>query len=159
MAETMEKIAATHGEAFYRGELAEAMAAHARANGAAHTVADFAGHTNDWVTPLALDYGGATVHQIPPNGQGIAALMALGILRSFDLAALPPDSVASQHLQIEAMKLAFADAYRYVSDPRTMEVTATALLDPAYLASRARLIDRKRAQDFGPGDPPRGGTV
>ena len=124
------------------------------AHGAAHTLADFADHAIDWVTPLALDYGGATVHEIPPNGQGIAAQMALGILRSFDLAALPPDSVACQHLQIEAMKLAFADAYRYVSDPRTMEVSPAALLDPAYLASRARLIDPKRAQDFGPGKPP-----
>jgi len=159
MAATMEKIAATRGEAFYRGELAEAMTAHARASGAAHTVADFAAHTLDWVSPLALDYDGATVHEIPPNGQGIAAQMALGILRSFDLAALPPDSVASQHLQIEAMKLAFADAYRYVSDPRTMEVTAAALLDPDYLAARARLIDRQHAQDFGHGDPPKGGTV
>ena len=159
MAATMEKIAATRGEAFYRGELAEAMATHAQANGAVHTRADFARHTIDWVAPLGLDYGDATVHEIPPNGQGIAAQMALGILRSFDLAALPPDSVASQHLQIEAMKLAFADAYRYVSDPRTMEVTTAALLNPDYLATRARLIDRKRAQNFGHGDPPKGGTV
>jgi gamma-glutamyltranspeptidase/glutathione hydrolase len=111
------------------------------------------------VTPLALDYRGATVHEIPPNGQGIAAQMALGILRSFDLAALPPDSVASQHLQIEAMKLAFADAYRHVGDPLTMRVSAAGLLDADYLAARARLIDPQRAQDFGAGDPPKGGTV
>jgi gamma-glutamyltranspeptidase/glutathione hydrolase len=159
LAATMETIAATGGDAFYRGALAEAMVAHARAHGAAHALADFAEHAADWVAPLALDYRGVHVHEIPPNGQGIAAQMALGILRSFDLAALPPDSVASQHLQIEAMKLAFADAHRYVSDPRTMEVTAAALLDPDYLAARARRIDRARAQDFGPGDPPRGGTV
>ena len=95
----------------------------------------------DWVEPLALDFAATTVHEIPPNGQGIAALMALGILRAFDLDSLAPDSVESQHLQIEAMKLAFADAYRYVSDPRTMEFTPAALLDPDYLASRARLID------------------
>src|SRR4029453_6419380 len=101
----------------------------------------------------------APLHGIPPNGQGIAALIAFGILREFDLSSLPPDSLESQHLQIEAMKLAFADAYRYVSDPRTMEFPPSALLGPSYLASRARLIDRKRAQDFGPGDPPRGGTV
>src|SRR4029434_4618261 len=85
--------------------------------------------------------------------------MALGILKSFDLRALAPDSVASQHLQIEAMKLAFADAHRYVSDPRTMTIHAAAMVDPAYLASRARLIDPKRAQNFGPGKPPTGGTV
>jgi len=159
MARTLESIAATRGNAFYRGELAAAMVAHARAHGALHTTADFAEHTLDWVEPLGLEYGGATVHEIPPNGQGIAALMALGILRSFDLGSLPPDSVESQHLQIEAMKLAFADAHRYVSDPRTMQVAPSAMLDPGYLGSRARLIDRKRAQDFGPGDPPRGGTV
>jgi gamma-glutamyltranspeptidase / glutathione hydrolase len=159
MACTLERIAATHGHAFYHGELAAAMVAHAKANGALHTMEDFAAHTLDWVRPLALDYGGATVHEIPPNGQGIAALMALGILRAFDLKSLPPDSVESQHLQIEAMKLAFADAYRYVSDPSTMEFPPEALLDPGYLAARAKKIDRKRAQDFGPGDPPRGGTV
>jgi gamma-glutamyltranspeptidase/glutathione hydrolase len=159
LARSLERIAATHGHAFYRGELAQAMVAHARASGAAHTLSDFAAHAIDWVEPLAQDFGGATVHELPPNGQGVAALMALGMLRAFDLAALPPDSVASQHLQIEAMKLAFADVYRQIGDPESMEVTASALLDPAYLAARARLIDPQRAQDFGPGAPPRGGTV
>jgi len=159
MAASMEKIALTQGEAFYRGELAEAMAAHARAHGAVHTLADFANQSADWVAPLALDYRGVDVHEIPPNGQGIAAQMALGILANFDLGALPADSVASQHLQIEAMKLAFADVHRYVSDPRSMEVSADALLDPRYLAARARLIDPSRAQDFGPGTPPKSGTV
>ena len=159
MAASMEKIAASEGEAFYRGELAEAMAADARAHGAAHTLADFASHEADWVPPLAQGFRGAHVHEIPPNGQGIAALMALGILEHFDLAALAPDSVASQHLQIEAMKLAFADAHRYVADPRAMDVSPAALLDPGYLATRAKLIDPRRAQDFGPGKPPQGGTV
>jgi gamma-glutamyltranspeptidase/glutathione hydrolase len=159
MANSLEKIAATHGNAFYRGELAAAMVADAKRHGAAHALVDFADHAVDWVAPLALDYGGATVHEIPPNGQGIAAQMALGMLRSFDLASMPPDSVAVQHLEIEAMKLAFADAHRYVADPRTMDVEASALLDPSYLAARARLIDPKRAQDYGPGKPPTGGTV
>jgi gamma-glutamyltranspeptidase/glutathione hydrolase len=159
MARTLESIAATQGNSFYRGELAHAMVKHANAHGALHTVGDFADHTIDWVAPLGLEYAAATVHEIPPNGQGIAALIALGILREFDLASLPPDSLSSQHLQIEAMKLGFADAYRYVSDPRTMEVAPSALLDRAYLAARARLIDPRRAQDFGPGDPPRAGTV
>jgi gamma-glutamyltranspeptidase/glutathione hydrolase len=159
MAKTLAKIAATRGEAFYRGELAQAMAAHAQAHGGAHALADFAGHACDWVTPLALRYRGIDVREIPPNGQGIAAQMALGILENFELAALGPDSVASQHLQIEAMKLAFADVHRHVSDPRTMRVTPHALLDRDYLAARARLIDPRRAQDFGPGDPPTGGTV
>jgi gamma-glutamyltranspeptidase/glutathione hydrolase len=159
IAATLESIARSRGDAFYRGELAQAIAKHSQANGGAHTVEDFAAHTVDWVTPLAQGYRGVTVHEIPPNGQGIAALIALGILEQFDLASLPPDSVASQHLQIEAMKLAFADAKRYVADAKHMELPPEALLDPAYLASRARLIDPSRAQDFGPGEPPLGGTV
>jgi gamma-glutamyltranspeptidase/glutathione hydrolase len=85
--------------------------------------------------------------------------MALGILGNFDLRAHAPDSVAGQHLQIEAMKLAFADTYRYVADPGSMRVPASALLDRGYLAARARLIDPAHARHFGPGDPPRGGTV
>jgi len=159
LADTLELIATTDGEAFYRGALAEAMVRHAQSAGAAHALEDFATHTADWVTPLALPYRGVTVHEIPPNGQGIAALMALGILENFDLASMPADSPSSQHLQIEAMKLGFADTYRYVSDRRTMEVAPEALLDRAYLASRAKSIDLSHATKFGPGDPPRSGTV
>jgi len=159
MAATLERIAATRGEAFYRGPLADAMVRHANEHGGVHARTDFERHTADWVTPLALDYRDVAVHEIPPNGQGIAAQMALGMLQALDLGALAPDSVASQHLQIEAMKLAFADAYRYVSDAATMTVDPHALLDRGYLRERARLIDPSRAQVFGPGEPPRGGTV
>ncbi|MGH8801748.1 MAG: gamma-glutamyltransferase family protein [Casimicrobiaceae bacterium] len=159
VAGTLTTIAESKGEAFYRGRLAEAMVAHARASGGAHTHDDFASHAVDWVTPIAIDYRGTTIHEIPPNGQGIAALMALGMLESFDLASLPPDSVASQHLQIEAMKLAFADAYRFVADVRSMPFPPASLIDREYLRQRARMIDPKRAQAFGPGEPPRGGTV
>ena len=158
-ARTLRLIAETKGEAFYRGEVAEAAAAHARAHGGAMTAADFAAYQPEWVTPLAQDYRGYTLHEIPPNGQGIAAQIALGILQNFDIAALPVDGLASQHLQVEAMKLAFADVYKYVAEPRTMRMTATQMLDPAYLASRARLIDPGRAQDFGPGHGPDGGTI
>ncbi len=159
MAATLETIATTRGEAFYRGELAAKMVAHARAHGGGHTLADFAAHTPDWVTPLALDYRGTTVYELPPNGQGIAALIALGILEHFDLASQRVDSAEVQHLEIEAMKLAFADVYRYVGDLRTMPVAPAQMLDRAYLASRARLIDRDRAQDFRHGTPPPAGTV
>jgi gamma-glutamyltranspeptidase/glutathione hydrolase len=159
MAATLDKIASTRGEAFYRGELAATMAAHSRAHGGGHTEADFAARTIDWIAPLAMPYRGVTVHEMPPNGQGVAALIALGVLANFDLASLPADSVASQHLQIEAMKLGFADAHRHVADLRHLEVTPEALIDPAYLAARARLIDPARAHDFGPGLPPKGGTV
>lgn len=159
MARTLEAIASSKGEAFYRGALSEAMVAHAKRHGAAHAAQDFAAHRADWVVPLAFDYRGTTVHQIPPNGQGIATLIALGILQSFEPGTHSPDSLASQHRAIEAMKLAFADAYRYVGDPAHMRVKPEDLLDRGYLASRARLIDEKRAQDFGPGSPPKGGTV
>jgi gamma-glutamyltranspeptidase / glutathione hydrolase len=158
-ASVLSRIADTQGEAFYRGELAEKMVAHSQSLNGAHTLADFAGHACDWVTPLAHDYHGYTVHEIPPNGQGIAALMALGIVENFDLSGLAVDSVAVQHVQIEAMKLAFADAYRYVSDQRSMTVTPAQLLDRGYLAQRAKRIDRTRAQDFRHGTPPTAGTV
>ena len=159
MARTMEKIAATNGESYYRGELAEAMVAHSRSLGGAHALEDFASHTCDWVDPIGIDYRGTTVHEIPPNGQGIAALMALGIVENFDLASLGVDSPASLHLQIEAMKLAFADAYRHVSDSRTMTVTPEQMLDKSYLKERAKLIDPKRAGNFTHGMPGTGGTV
>jgi gamma-glutamyltranspeptidase/glutathione hydrolase len=158
-AETLEEIAATKGESFYRGKLAERIALAAQADDGAHTMEDFAAHRCDWVEPIAIDYRGYRLHEIPPNGQGIVALAALGILRHHDVAALAPDGAESLHLQIEAMKLAFADAYRYVSDPLTMEFDPILLLDEAYLARRAKEIDRKRAKEHPPGDPREGGTV
>jgi gamma-glutamyltranspeptidase / glutathione hydrolase len=158
-AHALRLIGATNGEAFYRGEIAAALAAHARAHGGVMTEADLATYTPEWVQPMAQDFRGHTLHEIPPNGQGIAAQMALGMLEHFDLASLPIDGPACQHVQIEAMKLAFADVYRHVSDPRTMQVPASALLDASYLAQRAKLIDPRRAQHFGPGLVPKGGTI
>ena len=158
-ARMLRAVAETRGAALYGGEIAEDLARCAREQGGAMTVQDLAGFEPEWVTPIAKDYRGYTLHEIPPNGQGIAALMALGMLSHFDMAALPLDGSASLHLQIEAMKLAFADVYRHVAERGAMQVTTEQLLDDAYLASRAKLIDPKRAQDFGPGDPPRGGTI
>ena len=158
-ARTLRLIAQSKGEAFYRGEIAAAAEAHAKAHGGAMTAADFAAFQPEWVTPICKDYRGYTVHEIPPNGQGIAALIALGILDKFDIAALPVDGVASQHLQIEAMKLAFADTYQHVAEPRSMRMTPAQMLDDSYLASRAKLINPQRAQDFGPGHQPQGGTI
>ena len=123
------------------------------------TAADLAAYQPEWVTPLAQDYRGHTLHEIPPNGQGIAAQMALGMLAHLDLASMDIDSAACQHLQIEAMKLAFADVYRFVSDLRTMQGPAERLLDADYLRGRSRLIDPRRAQQFGPGDAIKGGTI
>ncbi|MFG1403979.1 gamma-glutamyltransferase family protein [Xanthobacter sediminis] len=158
-ARALARIAETKGAALYGGEIAEALEAHARAHGGALTAADMAAFTPEWVEPVAQDYRGYTVHEIPPNGQGITALMALGMLSHFDLGGLGADSVAAQHLQIEAVKLAFADVYRYVADPVAMPFTPERLLDPAYLAERARLIDPRRAQRFAPGNPVKGGTI
>jgi gamma-glutamyltranspeptidase/glutathione hydrolase len=158
-ARALRLIADTQGQAFYGGEIAQALERQSRAQGGAHAAADFAAYRPEWVDTIAMDYHGVTLHEIPPNGQGISALMALGMLRHFDLPALGPDSVAAQHLQIEAMKLAFADTYRYVAEPAGMAVTAAQLLDDGYLAARARLIHPRRAQDFGAGNPARGGTI
>jgi gamma-glutamyltranspeptidase/glutathione hydrolase len=155
----LRAIAESKGEAFYRGPIAQALARFAAVHGGALTEADMAAYHPEWVAPIGQDYRGHTLHEIPPNGQGIAALIALGILSNFDLAAMPVDSVAAQHLQIEAMKLAFADVYRYVAEPGAMDVSTEQMLDPAYLRGRAKLIDRQRAQDFGAGHPAQGGTV
>jgi gamma-glutamyltranspeptidase/glutathione hydrolase len=159
-AETLERIRDTKGEAFYRGELAEKLEAHAKKHGAAMRASDLAAHKSDWVEPLSMDYRGYTLHEIPPNGQGIVALMALGMLEHFDLRSHPVDGADSVHLQIEAQKLAFADARRYVADIDYMTtVRPQELLDKDYLKSRAKLIELKRAQDFGHGRPPKSGTV
>ncbi len=157
---SLREIAETRGESFYRGALAERLVAHSTGNGGSLSLADLADYRPDWVTPIAQRFAGHTVHQIPPNGQGIAALMALGMLDTLDLGRWAVDSVESQHLQIEAMKLAFADTYRWVGDSRHMrQVTAAHLLDPDYLADRAKRIDPARAGDPLHGAPPSGGTV
>jgi len=155
-ARALKAIAATRGAALYGGEIAAAAAAHSRAHGGAIEASDFASYQPEWVEPIGIDTYGHRLHEIPPNGQGIAALVALGILRHFDIEALPVDGAESQHLQIEAMKLAFADAYAHVADSRSMRLTPEEMLDDAYLAGRARLIDRKRAQVFGAGKPGEG---
>lgn len=167
-ATSLERIADSRGEDFYRGELAAQMAADAAHHGGGLTQADLAAHTVDWVTPLAQTVrtpgsalgAAATLHEIPPNGQGIAALIALGLLDRLGLSPDDdPDSADTLHVQIEAMKLALADAYAFVGDPGTMAGPPEVLLDPAYLDRRAALIDRDRAGDPGAGAPPFSGTV
>ncbi len=134
LANSLRMIADSAGEAFYRGELAVRIADFAKAHGAALSVDDLATHEPDWCGTVAQAFGDVELHEIPPSGQGIAALIALGILRHLEIAACAVDSADALHLQIEAMKLAFADAQVYVSDPRFMrDVTAQHLLDSAYL--------------------------
>ena len=158
-AKALRAIAETRGAAFYGGEIAHAIEKFSTQNGGSITARDFENFRPEWVTPISKDYRGYTLHEIPPSGQGIAALIALGILDRFDMASLSVDGVDSQHLQIEAMKLAFADTYRHVAESSCMEVTAAQMLDDNYLASRAKLIDMKKAQDFGAGNPAKGGTI
>jgi gamma-glutamyltranspeptidase/glutathione hydrolase len=158
-AATLEAIAKTKGEAFYKGPLAERLESHSKQHGGVMTAADMSAHQSDWVMPLQLDYRGYTLHELPPNGQGIVALIALGMLEHFELKSHAVDGPDSLHLQIEAQKLAFADAWRYVADPAHMDVKPEQLLDSGYLKERAKKIDLKRAQDFGHGTPPKGGTV
>jgi len=163
-ARTLKLLAAHGAAAFYLGEIAVAVERYARATGGVLTAADLASYwdfvqTNGWVDTIRTRFHGYELHEIPPNGQGIAALACLGILRHTALADCAIDSADWQHVVIEAMKLAFADTYAYVADPRSMKVGSSALLDDGYLAERARKIDMRRAQAFGAGTPPPGGTV
>ena len=148
----MRAIGETGGEAFYRGEIAQTLAAFNRQYGGSMTEQDLAAYQPQWVTPICKNYRGYTLHEIPPNGQGIAALIALGILDKFDVGSLPVDGVDSQHLQIEAMKLAFADVYKFVAEPTSMQVTAEQCwMTPIGLAREAD--QHEQAQDFGAGNP------
>lgn len=158
-ADTLESIVASDGESFYRGELAARIAAHVQAGGGLLDEQDLADHRPDWVGTLSTGFRGYDLHEIPPNGQGIAALIALGILRHTDIEDTEVDSAEALHLQIEAMKLAFADAYRYVGCPGTLDLPPEDLLDDGYLAERARTIDVGRAGDPVFGVPKPGGTV
>ena len=158
-AKGLRAIAQSKGQAFYGGEIAQAIEQFSAQNGGSITAKDFADYKPEWVTPLAQNYRGYTLHEIPPSGQGIAAQIAMGILENFDMASLALDGVDSQHLQIEAMKLAFADVYRYVAEPSAMAVTPAQMLDPTYLKQRAQLINMKKAQNFGAGNPVKCGTI
>lgn len=144
-AKTLEAIAASQGETFYRGILACRIAEHARATGGWITEEDMAAHQPFWVTPLMQEYRGVCLHEIPPNGQGLAALIALGVLQHFDFARYPVDSANSVHLQVEAMKVAIAEGYRHIADPNWMEMPPETLLNPTFLAERAASIDLAQA--------------
>ncbi len=157
--ETLGAIADSIGESFYRGDLAKQIVAHAERGDGLMTLDDLASHEAEWVETICIDYRGYQLHEIPPNGQGIGALMALGMLQHLPMNEAPVDSADSLHLQIEAMKLAFADVHRHVSDPSHAKIETNDLLNDDYLQARARLIDPTRASAPDPGDIKRGGTV
>ena len=159
-ARSMRLIAESRGRAFYEGELAEKIEAFAKAHGAAMRVSDLAAHKADWCGTISQSFDNVTLHEIPPNGQGIAGLMALGILHHTNVRNLDADDPQALHLQIEAIKLALKDTEAFVGDIDHMtKVTPEAMLDPGYLAERAKLIDPDRAKDFATGAPPERGTV
>ena len=158
-ADTLAQIAATKGDAFYTGALARRIADAARAGGGALVMDDLAAHRAKWVTPIGVDYADCRLHELPPNGQGLAALIALGLLSRLDMPRYSPDSAEGVHLQIEAMKIAFAEAHHHIADPQFMTMDANALLSETYLARRAADIRLDRATAPGPIPSLDGGTV
>lgn len=145
LARTFETIARDGRDAFYQGEIARAIVAVIREAGGTLTLDDLANHTSTWEEPISVAYRGLYVHECPPNGQGMTALIALNILEGFDLSPLDLLSAERLHLMIESMRLAFADARWYVADPRFSPVPVEQLLSNDYAAERRKLIDRTRA--------------
>jgi gamma-glutamyltranspeptidase/glutathione hydrolase len=144
-ATTLSEIAESHGESFYRGDLADRIVRCAKSNNGVITHEDLENHESEWVEPISINYRERCLHEIPPNGQGLSTLIALGILRYHDIKKYPVDSADSVHLQIEAMKIAFAEAHRHISDPKYMLVSSADLLQADFLAHRAREIKMGRA--------------
>lgn len=155
-ARTLKAIADSQGEDFYRGDLAQRLAQESARFGGFLTKADLASYHPEWVEPITMDYRGYTVCEIPPNGQGIVALMALNILKNFEFS--DRENARTFHLFFEAMKLAFQDGKHFVTDPETMQVKAEELLSPEYGKRRAKEISKEAALP-GPGQPRGSGTV
>ena len=155
-AATLRAIGETKAEAFYRGEIARRIDAQSRRDGGYIRYEDYAAFHPRWVEPISVNYRGYDVCEIPPNGQGIVALMALNILKEFEFS--DRDDVQTVHRQLEAVKMAFADAFRYVTDPEQMELDYRDLLSPAYGALRAEEMG-ERARIWTHKLPPKSGTV
>ena len=153
---TLRRIGETNAEAFYRGDIARRIDEQSRRDGGYIRYEDYAAFRPRWVEPISVNYRGFDVCEIPPNGQGITALMALNILKEFTFT--DRDDATTVHRQLEAMKMAFADAFRYVTDPEKMELDYHDLLDPAYGAMRAREMG-ERARIWTHRLPPKSGTV
>lgn len=155
LAATLRGIAGGGRAYFYEGDLAARLSAHVQRYGGWLTPADLAAHRSTWDAPIAVEYRGMTLWECPPNSQGLAASLAAALAAGFEIAALPDADRA--HLLIECMRLAFADAGRWVADPAMARLPLAELLDPAYLASRRARIDPTRAAAEAPaGDPERG---
>ncbi|NPV43313.1 MAG: gamma-glutamyltransferase [Firmicutes bacterium] len=156
-AETLTSIAETNAESFYRGELAEKIDAFSRKYGGyIKGKEDLASFEPEWVEPISINYRGYDIWEIPPNGQGITALIALNILNRMEFDA--KETVDTYHKQIEAIKLAFADAQKYIADPRYMKVSVEELLSPKYAEKRRKLIGEEALIPVA-GEPTKSGTV
>lgn len=145
LARTLMLIAADGKKSFYQGEIGRAVAAAVQKAGGCMTEEDLAAHTSTWVTPISTTYKGVRLWECPPNGQGLVALLALNILKQFDLSTTVLMSVERLHLEIEALRLAFADAQAYLCDPEVHKVPVDEMLSDEYAADRAKLIDLKHA--------------
>ncbi|WP_246169421.1 gamma-glutamyltransferase [Rudanella paleaurantiibacter] len=154
LAATYEAIAAGGRDVFYKGKLADVMDRYARKHGLPLRKSDLAAHQSTWVEPVSTNYRGFDVHELPPNGQGIAVLQMLNILEGFDLKALKHNSADYLHLLIEAKKLAFEDRARYYADPAFGQVPVSWLLSKEYAAQRRKLINVSKASErLDAGDP------
>ena len=145
LAQSYREIAAGGAAAFYKGPVAAKLLASSKTHGGTMTAADLAEFDSEWVEPISTTYRGWTVHELPPNGQGIAALEMLNIMETFPLAAMGHNSVPALHHMIEAKKLAYADMQRYDSDPRFVKIPVDAMRSKAYAAERAKLVNASKA--------------
>ena len=152
-------LAADGRDAFYRGAIAQRIVSCSAQHGGALTAADLAAYDAEWVTPLSTTYRGWTVYELPPNGQGIAALMMLNLLEHAPMGSYGHNSAEALHTLIEAKKLAYADMARYVCDPAFHDVPVEAMLSKAYAAQRVRQIDPAHANpEVAPGTLPTHGS-
>ncbi|HZZ41193.1 MAG TPA: gamma-glutamyltransferase family protein, partial [Acidobacteriaceae bacterium] len=160
LAHSLTLIANGGRDAYYKGSIAQQILALSKEEGGTMTAQDLAGFSADWVDPLSTTYHGWTVYELPPNGQGIAALEMLNLMSQFPLAQYGHNSADALHIMIEAKKLAYADLRRYVGDPKFSHIPVAGLLSPDYAQQRAKLIDLQHAScDVGPGLPPAGDTT
>src|SRR5215470_6069436 len=146
LGKTLKLIAEKGADAFYRGEIAQAILKTSAALGGTMQADDLAEFSAEWVDPISIDYRGWRIYELPPNGQGMAALEMLNIVEKSDADKTGgPQGVVELHKKIEAMKLAYADLYRYNADPRFSRVPVQGLLAKDYAAQRAALIDPSKA--------------
>jgi len=160
LAKALRLIAEQGRDAFYKGEIAQAIVRTSASFSGTMQLEDLADFSAEWVEPISIDYRGWKIYELPPNGQGMAALEMLNIMSTFQPDAGGPQGTVELHKKIEAMKLAYADLYRYNADPRFVKVPVQGLLSKAYAAQRAALINPNQAScNPGPGSPATSDTV